>query len=672
MTHSIVSEILHKLKAKAFTRSLSILRNVYRARFLDDKMMKLLFQNKGASFFLSTSGHELIGVVAASVLTVKKDWAYPYHRDRSFVIGLGASLVDLLAIFLGRAAKHHSGSRMMPEHFCDRDLRILCQSSCVGSQLLQAVGTAKAIALNNLDEVVYVSIGDGGTSQGDFHEALNFSSIHNLPIVFVVQDNGFAISVPVSEQTAGDSIADVAAGYRNLAIFKANGLNFLDSFTAMEKAVSWARSRKGPSLVVAKVVRLNSHSASDDQKKYKSVALLEEEKELDPIPLFENYLLKEGIITKEAIEEMKKEVRLEIEEAALEADKLPLLQKEHTIFIPFNIPPSEVKRGEPISMIDALNRALYEEMERDEGVIVFGEDVAHNKGGVFGVTKGLTAKFGNDRCFNTPLAESTIIGAAIGLSMDGKHKPVVEIQYADYIWSGINQLVNELASIYYRSNEEWHCPVVVRMSYGGYVQGGPYHSQCPEAVFCHTPGLKVVVPSNSADAKMLLKSAIRDPNPVIFLEHKALYRAQGFPMQSEPLGSDSLLPFGKANIVKEGSDVTVVAWGMALVMAYDVAQKSKLSIEVIDLRTLIPLDMETILNSIEKTGRVIVFHEAVKTSGFGAEIVARIMEEGFSYLKMPAKRVAAKDCPIPYAKNLENEILPQKSDLEKAVLSLCE
>jgi len=320
-------------------------------------------------------------------------------------------------------------------------------------------------------------------------------------------------------------------------------------------------------------------------------------------------------------------------------------------------------------MMDALNHALDEEMERDAGVIVFGQDVAHGKGGVFGITRQLTAKHGPHRCFNTPLAESTIIGLALGISLVEGYKPVAEIQFCDYVWTGINQLFNELASVCYRSNGEWNCPVVIRMPCGGYIQGGPYHSQSIEGFLAHCPGLKVVIPSNASDAKRLLKTAIRDPNPVIFLEHKALYRQRYFCAQREPK-AEELLPFGVANVVREGSDITVVAWGMLVVMGYEIAEKlSKegISVELIDLRTLVPLDIETIVRSTKKTGKLIIAHEASETGGFGAEISAKVTELCFEYLDAPVKRIGGKHCPVPYSKVLEDEVLPQHHHLEEAI-----
>ena len=655
---------------------LKALEIMHLTRMMDEKQAKLVRQNKGATFHLAVTGHEMIGALSALVMKPGTDWAYPYYRDRAFAIGIGCDLEDLLAAFLARGIPNHSGGRMMPEHYSQKNLRIPCQSSVVGSQFLQAVGLAKSIKLRGKKEVVYVSGGEGSTSQGDFHEAMNFACIHKLPVVFVIQDNGWAISVPVEEQIAGGTISKMAKGYEGLAVFEVDGCDFDETNNACLAAVGKAREENGPSLIIAHVPRIAPHSSSDDPKKYRRSECLEEGRKRDPIILFEEKLLREGVLTKEELEEIRKEHFERVESAAKNADALPFPKREtaHTkVYVPFETPTSELSEpGESLVMMDALNHALKEEMEEDPGVIVFGQDVARGKGGVFGVTRMLTEKFGENCCFNTPLAESTIVGLAIGLSSDGFHKPVAEIQFADYSWTGMNQIFNELSSIHYRSNGQWNCPVVIRMPYGGYIQGGPYHSQSIEAFLSHCPGLKVVIPSNAADAKRLLKSAIRDPNPVIFLEHKALYRQRLFCARPET-GPNEFLELGKANVVREGSDVTVVAWGMTVLMANEAADalaKGGVSVEVIDLRTIAPLDFETILKSIQKTGKLLIAHEAALNSGFGAEIAARAANEAFMYLDAPIERVTGKNCPVPYCKDLEEEVLPQKKDIEDALRKL--
>jgi len=671
----------HSLSSKE--SCLKLLEAMLMTRLADEKMSKLVRQNKGGTFHLSVCGHEMIGAASALALEPGRDWGLPYYRDRAFAIGLGCPLKDLMGTFLAREAPHHSGGRMMPEHFSHKALNIPCQSSCVGSQFLQAVGVAKALQLQGKNDIVYVSGGDGSTSQGDFHEALNFACLHRLNTLFVIQDNGWAISVPVCDQTAGGSFAQMGRGYEGLSVFDIDGCDFEQVSKALTASVNKGRNNRGPSLIVAKVPRLGPHSSSDDPSKYKNAEIIAEEKEKDPLPRYEAWLINMGLVTADEIQDMRQQVFRAVELAALEADQIPfppvdsassLVFKQTHEVISFS-QSEEMETGtEAIVMMDALNHALSEEMQRDPGVIVFGQDVARGKGGVFGITRNLTAKFGEERCFNTPLAESTIIGIATGMSFVDGFKPVAEIQFADYVWTGINQLFNELASMHYRANGEWHCPVVIRMPYGGYIQGGPYHSQSIEAYLAHCPGLKVVIPSNAADAKRLLKTAIRDPNPVVFLEHKALYRQRVFCARKEPLENE-LLPFGKANIVRKGDDVTLVCYGMMAVMGYEAAEKlSKegISVEVIDLRTIVPLDMDTVLTSVQKTGKLVIAHEAPRNCGFGAEVAARLAESGFEFLDAPVVRIAGEDCVVPYCKLLEDAVLPQTSDLEKAIRKLAQ
>lgn len=676
--------VVQKKDSQLSQKYRNVLRLMLLSRLTDEKTAKLSKQNKGGTFQLSAAGHELVGVVAGQMLAAGKDWALPYYRDQPFAIGIGCDLTEIFGAFLARATKHHSGGRMMPNHFSHKELRLICQSSVVGSQFLHAVG--KALAIKNLDrdEIVYVSCGDGATSQGDFHEALNFAALHELGVIFVVQDNGWAISVPLHEQTAGSAIAKMAGGYSGLSVFEVDGTHYEAFSQAMEEAILNGRGTSGrrkPTVIVAHVPRLAPHSSSDDPKKYKTVEIEAEEKARDPIALFEKQLLAEGHFTKSELIALHEQCAAEVEEAASNAEKIPFPEKGSgylRVFADYHPPaalsgPIEASpNAEKIVMMDALNHALDEEMEFDSHVVVFGQDVAHGKGGVFGITRRLTEKYGVQRCFNTPLAESTIIGLAIGMAMDGIHRPVAEIQFADYLWTGINQLFNEAASIHYRSNGEWQVPIVIRMPYGGYIQGGPYHSQSIEAFLSHCPGLKVVIPSNAADAKGLLKTAIRDPNPVLFLEHKALYRQQKFCARIEP-SKDYLLPFGEASIVRKGEDLTIVAWGMMVVTAWEVAEKlasEGISVEILDLRTLVPLDMASIVSSVRKTGKLLIVHEAPRNCGFGAEIAARITEEAFELLDAPIRRVCGFDSAIPYCKQLENEVLPQPHDVENAIRQL--
>lgn len=666
-----------QVNQEKLTRALKLLESMLRCRALDEKTLKLTRQNKGGTFHISTQGHEMVGSLFGLTLQTGKDWGLAYYRDRAFAMGLGCDDAELIATALGRATLNHSSGRMMPEHFADPDLRLICQSSVVASQFLHAVGVAKSIQLKKLDEVVYVSAGEGATSQGDFHEALNFSCLHNLPVIFVIQDNGWAISTPRSEQTAGGDVAKMVSGFSNLDVHSVDGGSFEELSQATDAAVARARSGNGPSLVVARVPRLMPHSISDDQKKYKSDEMIESEKKLDPIQRHMRYLIDELGADESDLLKRKEAIYAQIEEASLKAQEVPFpdpatahanVMKETP---KVNTLKDDALAEDKIVMVDLINRALHEKMAEDTSIVVFGQDVARGKGGVFGATRGLTDAFGDERCFNSPLAESTIIGIACGMAMSGYHTPVVEVQFADYLWTGINQLFNEVSSIYYRSNGRFSCPMVVRMPCGGYIQGGPYHSQNIEGFLAHCPGLKIAMPSNAADAKAMLKAAIEDPNPVVFLEHKGLYRQRYFSATREPAAGEKL-SLGQAKVVTKGDDLTVIAWGMMVPMAKEVAArlKNEGSVELIDLRSISPLDEETLLSSVKKTGKVLILQEAPKNAGFASEIAARLAEKAFDYLDAPIQRVCALDNPVPYSKPLEDATLPQPEDIEKAMRKL--
>ncbi|MCY3974324.1 MAG: thiamine pyrophosphate-dependent enzyme [Simkaniaceae bacterium] len=653
-----------------------ILREMVICRFASDKMEKLSRQNKGGALHVCSKGHEMIGTVCAARLIPGKDWALPYYRDRAFALGFGCTLEEILGTSISRAVPNHSSGRQMPDHFSDKQLRIPCQSSVVGSQFLHAVGIAKAISLRSTDpdEVVYVSAGEGATSQGDFHEALNYACLHNAGVVFVIQDNGWAISVPVEEQTAGGSIAHMARGYAGLHVLSIDGCDIEECNRAMESAVHRARTGLGPSLIVARVPRLGGHSSSDDPNKYKTKKERSDDQSADPLPRYTQWLYEREMLTEEEFRTLEAEAKREVDRAAKRAEQIPFPDPDRVSDHLFGTSTirsheKEGERGEVCVPVDAINRALDEEMRGDDRIVVFGQDVAGDKGGVFGATRSLTHKHGGNRCFNTPLAESTIIGTAIGLSLHGDVIPVAEIQFCDYMWTGANQLFNELGSIRYRSAGEWHCPLVIRMPTGGYIQGGPYHSQSVEAFLAHSPGLKVVMPSHAADAKMLLKAAIRDPDPVIFLEHKALYRRHTFCARPEP-GKEEITPLGKAQVVTEGDDVTVICYGMMVPESLEAIRRIRGSVEVIDLRTLVPFDRETVLASVKKTGKVLIVHEAPLFCGFGAEIAAWIAEEGFAFLDAPIRRIGGKGVPVPYSKESENRVLPRKEEIVSALENL--
>lgn len=667
------------LKFRGFTKEklLGIYKFMVLSRKIDERQLILLRQGK-VHFHIGASGHEAAQLGAVLNFKPARDWAYCYYRDQAFVLGWGMSVKEIFLQMLAKADDPNSGGRQLPHHWGHRDLRIVTKSSCTGMQFLQATGTAMGALKEGKDEVVYVSGGEGTTSEGEFFEALNWASRDRLPVVFHVEDNKYAISVHVSEQTSGGSVFKATAGFENLSRAEINGTDFFKSYNSFKNAVKRARSGKGPTLIVSDVVRLLPHSSSDDHRKYRQPAELENDRKRDPILQFVLTCTEAGIIQPEEFDAIQEDVKEILNRTSEWAEKQPNPDPESAgkfVFSEYRsplhpIPPG--KEGERIVMVDAINHALHEEMEQNEKILVYGEDVADPKGGVFTATRGLTRAFGKQRVFNSPLAEASIIGTAIGLAVRGL-KPVVEIQFMDYIWPAFMQIKNELATIRYRSNNTWSAPVVIRTPVGGYIHGGLYHSQSGEGHFTHIPGIKVVFPSNAADAKGLLKAAIRGDDPVLFCEHKALYR-QAFAARPEP-DRDFLLPLGYANVVQPGNDLTVATWGLQVqrtVEAVRMLDELNPSVEIIDLRTLIPLDMETILKSVKKTGKFLVVHEDLFTGGFGGEIAARVADEAFEFLDGPIKRVAARDAHIPYQSRLEKAILPSVENITGTIKQLME
>ncbi|MBX7173532.1 MAG: dehydrogenase E1 component subunit alpha/beta [Pyrinomonadaceae bacterium] len=683
-----------------------IYRTMYVSRRIDDKEIQLKGQNK-VFFQISGAGHEAILAAAALSMKVGHDWFFPYYRDRAFMIGIGMTPLEMLYSAVGAEPDPNSHARQMPSHWGSVKLNVPSQSSCTGSQILHAVGAAEATYRGNLsdkikekvkgfkgDEIVYTSLGDGTTSEGEFWEAMNTACNLKLPVVFLVEDNGYAISTPVEVNTAGGSISELFSGFPNLFIQKVDGTKPLESLAVMRKAVEHARSGKGPSLVHAKVIRPYSHSLSDDEKLYRPQEEIEREAAIDPLKTYAEFLMTEGIVSSEELELLRKQVDAEVNEAADIALATPAPAPESALRNVFSseIDPTDrnvfdTEDGAELSgnagtMVDLINRCLHEEMKRDDSIVIFGEDVADcsreeyleqvkGKGGVFKVTANLQRTFGSARVFNSPLAEANIIGRAIGLSLRGL-KPVVEIQFFDYIFPAMHQIRNELATMRWRSDGDWKAPMVMRVPVGGYLKGGAvYHSQSGTTLFAHTPGLMIAYPSNALDANGLLRTAIRCDDPVMFLEHKHLYR-QVYNKSQYP-SSEFLIPFGKGKKVREGSDVTIVTYGALVQRSFEACkrlEKEGISVELIDLRTLVPYDWEIIAESVKKTSRVIVAHEDPVSYGYGAEIAARIADELFEYLDAPVKRVGATDTFVAYAPQVEDYILPQTEDVEKAVAEL--
>jgi 2-oxoisovalerate dehydrogenase E1 component len=662
-------------------------RAMYMARRLDDKEVLLKRQNR-IFFQISGAGHEAVQVAAGLVFRPAHDWFYLYYRDRALALMLGVTAEQMLLGSVGAADDPASGGRQMPSHWANRELNIVSRSSATGTQYLQAAGCAQAYRYLDpeSDEVTLVCSGEGATSEGEFWEAMNTACLENLPLVFLIEDNGYAISVPVEKQTAGGNVAQLVSGFPNLKRLEVDGTDVVASYAALTEAVAYARERKGPALVHAQVTRPYSHSLSDDERSYKTKAEREAEAARDPLLRFPEWLLAEGILDPQGLQVIVHEVDQEIQQATdrvLRADPPPKGSALQFLYSD-RIDPTSAEfeaeprfTGEARTMVDELNLTLHEEMRRNSRIVVFGEDVADcsreanlaevkGKGGVFKTTAGLQINFGSDRCFNSPLAEAGIIGRAIGLAERGM-KPVVEIQFFDYIWPAMMQLRAELATLRWRSNNAFSAPVVVRVAIGGYLNGGAiYHSQCGEVIFTHLPGLRVVMPSNALDACGLLRTAIRCDDPVMFLEHKRLYR-EPYNRSQHP-GPDFTIPFGKASVVKSGQNLTVVTYGAVvqkmLQAALQVEQRNPdKTIEVIDLRTLSPYDWEAIRASVEKTSRVMIAHEDCLSWGYGAEIAARIASELFEHLDAPVGRVGALDTWVGYNPQLENEILPQVENL---------
>jgi 2-oxoisovalerate dehydrogenase E1 component len=669
------------------------------SRKIDDKEIQLKHQSK-TFFQISGAGHEAVLVAAGMVLKPGHDWFFPYYRDRALCLQLGMRPLDMLLAAVGSKDDPNSGGRQMPSHWGAVALNIVSGSSATGMKILHAVGAAEAGVIYDRvpaipdrasryhdDEIVYVSLGDGTTSEGEFWEALNAACLKHLPVLFLVEDNGYAISVPVEAQTPGGDISRLVRSFPGLHLETVDGTDFLASHRAMCAAAAHVRARKGPALVHAHVTRPYSHSLSDDEKLYKTPAEREDEARRDPITRLAEFLRSNHIATEAELHQMLVDVEAEVNAAAAAALHAARPARETAVlwvYSPdvdptaeaFDSPPQH--EGKPDTMVAAINRTLKDEMARNPHIVVFGEDVADatrhdalgvvpGKGGVFKLTHGLQRLYGDDRVFNSPLAEAAIIGRAIGMAVRGL-KPVVEIQFFDYIWPAMMQLRDEMSMLRYRSGNHFSCPMVVRVPIGGYVKGGPYHSQSGESIFAHCPGIRIAFPSTAADAAGLLRTAIRCDDPVMFLEHKHLYR-QTY-NKSEYPGKDFMIPFGKASLRRDGSDVVVITWGAlvqrSLVAAHQ-AEADGISAAVLDLRTIAPYDWESIAALVARTNRVVVAHEDQLTCGFGAEIAARIGSDLFEHLDAPIRRVGALDTPVAYCPDLEDAILPQPADVLKAI-----
>ncbi len=700
-------------------RLIEFYRLMYLSRRADDREIVLKRQQK-IFFQISCAGHEALLVAAGMAMRPGYDWFFPYYRDRALCLALGNTVEDQMLQAVGAADDPASGGRQMPSHWTSKKLNIVTPSSATATQCLHAIGCAEAgryfsrhpesaakhegdyrefkdVKFHG-DEVVYVSIGEGSTSQGEFWESLNTASNGKLPVVYVVEDNGYAISTPVEANTPGGNISRLIANFPNFHFAEIDGTDPIASYKAMVEAVAYCRAGHGPALVHGHVIRPYSHSLSDDERAYRTKSEIDADAKRDPISRMQMWLLREGILDADGINRLERQVDDEVQRAADRAVHAVLPAATHEAILRhlysedlkptderFATDPEVTADPSERTMADLINTCLRDEMRRDERIVVFGEDVADatrdhglkegefkGKGGVFKLTAGLQTEFGSDRVWNSPLAEANIVGRAIGMAVRGL-KPVVEIQFFDYIWPAMHQMRNELALIRWRSNGGFNCPLVIRVPIGGYLTGGSiYHSQSGESIFTHTPGVRVVMPSNALDALGLLRTAIRCDDPVLFLEHKRLYR-ETFGRAAYP-GPDYCIPFGKAKIVRPGKDLTVVTYGAVVPRALQAAQKlhreTGVDVELIDLRCLAPYDWETIAESVRKTNRVIIAHEDMLSWGYGAEIAARIADELFHDLDAPVKRVAAMDTFVAYQPLLEDVILPQPEDLYRAMAEL--
>jgi 2-oxoisovalerate dehydrogenase E1 component len=651
----------HRALGLTDAEAIEMYRKMLLARRIDDRMWALNRQGR-VPFVVSVSGHEATQVGAAAALDSSRDWSLPYYRDLAFNVAMGVSPLDIFLGAFSKADDPSSGGRQMPNHWSEPDLNIFTHSSVIATQFPHACGIAYKLKIDNSDGVVAVTSGEGATSEGDWHEAMNFAGIHQLPLVFLIENNLYAISVPHDQEVAGQ-VADRAVGY-GIPGVTVDGNDVLEVYGAMSAAVERARDGGGPTLIEAKTYRYYAHTSDDDDKLYRSAEEVELWRRKDPITLHRQYLVESRLLDEATEHQIDAEVNAAVAAAVAAADAAPDPTDASRFVYANPVEPGDAvteiepdPAGESVNLISAINRTLHEIMDQDPEVVTFGEDVADPKGGVFKATVGLTEKYGADRSFNAPLAESLIVGLGVGVAAAGG-RPIPEIQFADFIHPAFDQIVSEAARIHYRSGGRWTCPMVIRVPYGGGINGSLYHSQSIEAFYTHVPGLKVVVPSTPADAKGLLLTAISDPDPVMVLEPKKLYRLATGPF---PEG-DHHVPFARAALRRKGADVTIIAYGTMAHYAVEASERlaaEGIEATVLDLRSLRPLDWPSIEAAIRHNGKALVVHEDNGFGGFGAEVSAQISEKAFDWLDAPVVRYTTPEVPtFPFSQALEPMIMP--------------
>lgn len=661
--------------------------NWYRLAFLsrkiDEKAALYIRRGLGWSYHARCAGHEGIQVALGLAFRAKKDFLFPYYRDTATVLAAGMSPLELIQNGLSKASDVGSGGRHMSNHFSKPAIHIQNVSSCTGNHTLHAVGVARAIKYYGDDAIAYSSQGESSLSEGYCYEAINGASRERLPVIFVIQNNGYGISVPSSVQTANAIVSDNFRGFKNLGIFLSDGTDFPDSISKIKQAIDFVNQEGCPALVHAQCVRIGAHSNSDAQDLYRDEDEISRAQQADPLLKLKKLLVKHKISASK-ISQIESSVDQEIEQACEQVEQEPGPSRESAtqfIFAP-EYKPEKTEQAyvpldsEPVEKLrEAITRTLIEEFERNPDTFLWGQDCASKKkGGVFNLTKGMLEKFGDKRIFNAPIAEDFIVGTANGMSRYRKDIRIVieAAQFADYVWPAMEQIV-EMGHDYWRSNGQFSPNVVLRLASGGYITGGLYHSQNVEAIMSHLPGIRVLYPAFAEDAAGLLRTAIRSQGPTFFCEPKYLYnRAEA---KGPIYGSDFAIPMGLGKVRRAGSDASIICYGNAVHMALQVASElaeKNMSLEVFDLRSIKPLDYEGITASVKRTGKALVLHEDHLFNGIGGEVSALIMEQCFAYLDAPVQRLAALDAPIGFAKTLENAILPQVDDIKRAIIELVE